>query len=113
MEINKLTSTNDRASNLREADGKQKAQQSGDVGQDNSTRTQSSEPSDNVNIKTNVQLSAAAQVLAEATESANNASDVDLGRVQEIRSAIEQGTYHVDPERLAANFVGLERQLFG
>lgn len=112
MEINKLTSSNDRASSLREADGKAQAKQSGDIGHDTSPKS-SVESIDKMNAQSNVQLSAAAQVLAEATDSLTKGSDVDLNRVQEIRSAIEQGTYHVDTQRLAANFADLEHQLFG
>ena len=112
MEINKLTSTNDRASNLRETDGNPGAKQSGDVGKDNS-QILGTDSVDKPTAQRNVQLSAAAQVLAEATEALAKVSDVDLNRVQEIRSAIEKGTYHVDPQRLAENFVDLEHQLFG
>lgn len=112
MEINKLTSTNDRTSTLREADGKSGAKQSAEVGQ---AKPQSSaaDSTDRLTAQTNVQLSSAAQILAEANDTLSKVADVDLERVQEIRSAIEKGTYHVDAQRLAANFVDLEQQLFG
>ncbi|MFK7912691.1 MAG: flagellar biosynthesis anti-sigma factor FlgM [Pseudomonadales bacterium] len=36
------------------------------------------------------------------------ASEVDSQRVEGIRQAISDGTYHVDPDRLAAQFIELE-----
>lgn len=112
MEINKLTSTNDRTSTLREADGKSNAKQLAEVGQGKSQST-GVDSADKLTAQTNVQLSSAAQILAEATDTLSKVADVDLERVQEIRTAIEKGTYHVDPQRLAANFVDLEQKLFG
>lgn len=109
MEINKLTSNTDRSSNLREADGKPKASATADLTQGTGAPSNSVEVTDSQSV----QLSAIAQVLAGATDLQSNTSDVDLSRVQAIRSAIEQGTYHVDPQRLATNFVDLEHQLFG
>lgn len=109
MEINKLTTNTDRTSSLREADGGQKADAARALDQETSARSSGVEAPDGQSV----QLSAIAQVLAGATDLQSTTSDVDLNRVQAIRSAIEQGTYHVDPQRLAANFVDLEHQLFG
>ena len=113
MEINKLTSTGDRSSNLREADSKQPAGATNGVEAESLGRNSGSDAADGLSVPTQVQLSSIAQGLADAAEVKAQTSDVDLNRVQEIRSAIEQGTYHVDPARLAANFVDLEHQLFG
>ncbi|MGI9325764.1 MAG: flagellar biosynthesis anti-sigma factor FlgM [Pseudomonadales bacterium] len=42
------------------------------------------------------------------TERAAGPSSIDEARVERIRQAIAEGTYHVDPERLAQRFIDLE-----
>ncbi|MEM1231607.1 MAG: flagellar biosynthesis anti-sigma factor FlgM [Pseudomonadota bacterium] len=41
----------------------------------------------------------------------NEASQVDSARVESIRKAISDGTYHVDAARLAERFLSLESSL--
>lgn len=52
-------------------------------------------------------LSPALQAILESSRSSVQ-SEVDQGRVESIRQAIADGTYHVDPNRLAEQFLGLE-----
>lgn len=56
-----------------------------------------------------VELSAAAREL----NAPENVVPFDAARVAQLRDAIAQGTYHVDPERLADRFAALERDLSG
>lgn len=53
-----------------------------------------------------VELSEAAQTLREA--SGDKRVPFDQSRVDAIRQAISQGRYHIDPERLASNFMRIE-----
>lgn len=53
------------------------------------------------------QFSDGVQALLESGRTAAPAS-VDEARVERIRQAIAEGTYHVDPERLAQRFIDLE-----
>ena len=52
-----------------------------------------------------VQLSARAKEIQEAKKSINAISDVRDEKVAEIKTQIENGTYQVDGERIAANVV--------
>ncbi|MEM9742948.1 MAG: flagellar biosynthesis anti-sigma factor FlgM [Pseudomonadota bacterium] len=55
-----------------------------------------------------VSLSASAQIASAVTVTISAQPEVDEARVAEIRSAIENGTYHVDPDKLASQFLELE-----
>lgn len=68
------------------------------------TASQSAEASD-------VQLSDQARAIAKLVDSVAEQPAFDTQRVSEIRAAIAQGDYHVDPERLAASFMNLENLL--
>lgn len=57
-----------------------------------------------------VELSTAAQTLRQA--SSDTRAPFDQARVESIRSAIAEGRYHVDPERLASNFMRIEYDIF-
>ena len=57
-----------------------------------------------------VELSSVAQTLRSITEDAR--PPFDQARVDAIRSAISEGRYHVDPQRLAHNFLRIESELF-
>ncbi len=104
-----LNNSSESTSKLREADvSRRSGQARGNEGKPNASEAgKAGAP------QGSVQLSGAGQVLAESLGSLSSSHDVDTNRVAAIRSAIEQGTYHVDPQRLASNFVDLETQLFG
>jgi negative regulator of flagellin synthesis FlgM len=55
-----------------------------------------------------VALSPEAQMLSGP---ATGQSEIDAAKVERIRAAIAEGRYHVDPVRLAENFMNLEGQL--
>jgi len=57
-----------------------------------------------------VELSAVAQTMRSISEDAR--PPFDQARVDAIRSAISEGRYHVDPERLAQNFIRIESDIF-
>ncbi len=56
-------------------------------------------------------LTDSAQRLLEATRSAGDASPVDQARVDAIRSSIADGSYVIDPERIAAGLLKMEQDL--
>ncbi len=57
-----------------------------------------------------VELSAVAQTLRSVTE--DSRPPFDQVRVDAIRTAISEGRYHVDPQRLAQNFLRIESDIF-
>lgn len=57
-----------------------------------------------------VELSSVAQTLRSITEDSRPA--FDQSKVDAIRSAISEGRYHVDPQRLAHNFTRIESEIF-
>ena len=57
-----------------------------------------------------VELSSAAQTLRQVTGDAR--PPFDQARVEAIRGAIANGNYHVDPQRLAQNFMRIESDIF-
>ncbi|AJE14763.1 flagellar biosynthesis anti-sigma factor FlgM [Stutzerimonas balearica] len=57
-----------------------------------------------------VQLSPEAQRLQQATEQLSQQPVVDQARVERIRQAISDGTYEIDPKRLAAKLTAFESQ---
>ena len=59
-----------------------------------------------------VQISETARLLEVASDP-NLSAPVDDERLNSIRAAIAQGDYHVDPQRLAAQILRLEDELFG
>jgi negative regulator of flagellin synthesis FlgM len=58
-----------------------------------------------------VQLSAQARSLKQLQSQATTGDAFDRERVEKIRSAIAEGRYHVDAQRLAENFLDLENIL--
>lgn len=60
-----------------------------------------------------VKLSSEALSLQKLEEQASSLPDVDSDRVAQIRQAIEDGSFNVDAERVAAKMIGLEQKLFG
>ena len=55
-----------------------------------------------------VELSDQARSIAQLVDSVAEQPAFDAERVADIQAAISEGRYHVDPERLAANFMNLE-----
>lgn len=51
-----------------------------------------------------------AQIMETATSLANH-SAVDNERIEQIKQAIREGTYRIDPERIADKLIALERTL--
>lgn len=58
-----------------------------------------------------VRLSPQARQLRDIESQVAEQDAFDAKRVEDIRVAIAEGRYHVDPERLAARFLELELQL--
>jgi negative regulator of flagellin synthesis FlgM len=58
-----------------------------------------------------VELSDGARTLRSAARVVADLPAVDSSRVDEIRRAISEGRYHVDPVRLAQKFLELENDL--
>ena len=82
-----------------------RAQQSAD-----STRT-SADSSSAPAKQDHVELSDGARALRSAANQLAELPAVDSARVDEIRRAISEGRYHVDPVRLAQKFLELENDL--
>lgn len=61
--------------------------------------------------KDRVELSQGAQVLQTLASEVADLPAVDTARVDDIRRAISEGRYHVDPVRLAQKFLELENDL--
>lgn len=58
-----------------------------------------------------VTLTESAQRLLEASRSAGDAGAVDQARVAAIRQSLADGSYVIDPERIAAGLLRMEREL--
>lgn len=58
----------------------------------------------------NVQLSAEAQRLQQATEKMNQQPSVDSERVAALKQAIADGSYQVDSQRVASKLLSFENQ---
>ena len=58
-----------------------------------------------------VALSDGARLLGELRAVASTEPEIDQSRVANIKARIADGTYHVDPNRLASNFLELESLL--
>ncbi|MBV7314767.1 flagellar biosynthesis anti-sigma factor FlgM [Shewanella sp. NIFS-20-20] len=63
-------------------------------------------------VKTDsVMLTPQAQQLQGAAAKMNALPDVDQKKIDQIKLAIAEGNYKIDPERLAANIVEFEKQM--
>jgi negative regulator of flagellin synthesis FlgM len=62
-------------------------------------------------VDSSVTLTDAARRLAALERVIAGVPDVDLARVEELRSAIESGRYTVDADRIASRLLDLEREL--
>ena len=58
-----------------------------------------------------VDLSGDAERLSRLEAEVRELPEIDQARVDEIRSQIAEGRYHVDPNRLAEKFIALESEL--
>jgi negative regulator of flagellin synthesis FlgM len=79
--------------------------QSGDAARSASETSKGSAQQDRV------ELSQGAQVLQSLASEVADLPAVDTARVDDIRRAISEGRYHVDPVRLAQKFLELENDL--
>jgi negative regulator of flagellin synthesis FlgM len=55
-----------------------------------------------------VALSTSAQRVAQATSGNSQTQEVDQKKIQEIKKALKDGVYNVDPEKLAAKIIAFE-----
>lgn len=55
-----------------------------------------------------VALSSSAQRVAQASNNNSQTQDVDQKKIQEIKKALKDGVYNVDPEKLAAKIIAFE-----
>ncbi len=60
-----------------------------------------------------VNLSAQAQTMQRTEEKLAALSDVDEGRVAEIKKAIDEGRYRIDSDAVAGKILDLDESLFG
>lgn len=60
-----------------------------------------------------VQITGAARNLAALEQKLRDAPAVDEARVAAIRKKLEDGSYQIDPQRVADKLLGLERDLGG
>ena len=69
-----------------------------------------SEPSQNVNSggQDTVELSAQAKALADAEAKLSSQQDVDTQRVNNIRQAIADGNFQIDPAKVADNLLNID-----
>jgi len=51
-----------------------------------------------------------AQAVAKAIETASKRPDVDSTKVERLRAAINDGSYHIDSNKLAGNIIQFEQQ---
>lgn len=61
--------------------------------------------------KAEVHITDTASQLASLEQSLRDSPAVDPAKVASVQSAIEQGTYKVDPERIATGLISMERAL--
>lgn len=106
MDVNNLNANNPLDRRLREAEARQTRDHAASAADDRRTdEARQREQSDEV------RLSSRARQLRDIEHRVAEQDVFDRERVEEIRAAIAEGRYHVDPQRLAERFVELERQL--
>jgi len=71
----------------------------------------SSQPSTPVPVPGDVHITDSASQLASLEQTVRSLPAVDAGRVAQLRSAIEQGTYTVQPRHIADQLLQLEQAL--
>jgi len=68
---------------------------------------------DNTGARDTVSLTSTAQHLRHIEQSLASQPVVDVHRVEATKQAIENGTYQIDPSRIASKMIDLERALSG
>jgi len=81
-------------------------------GQSQSGKSQQ-DVSDTTSQAGTVTLSSEAQSLQKLEEQVGQLPDVNSERVESIRKAIEDGSYNIDAERLAASMIDFEENTYG
>ncbi len=59
-----------------------------------------------------VKLSSQAQMLSKLEERVGQLPEIDESRVASIKQSIEEGSFSIDPERIATKLTALEGRLF-
>lgn len=59
-----------------------------------------------------VQISAGGQLRQAALQILDATPDIDSAKVDRLKTAIENGSYHVDPDKVASAFLQVESELF-
>ncbi|MBW7469658.1 flagellar biosynthesis anti-sigma factor FlgM [Marinobacter sp. F4218] len=88
---------------------------------DKSTGSQNTQPEPSEQAKTqtqgargdNVSLSSQAKDLKQLEQKLGDYPEMDDDRIAEIRSALENGTYKVDAEKLAQKMLDMDKSIFG
>lgn len=80
---------------------------------DNRSRSQPDTPQAGPAGEGKVELSSLSASLAKAEAAIASAPVVDRARVDEIRQAISEGRFKVDPERIADGLIDSVRQMLG
>ncbi|MDY6842358.1 MAG: flagellar biosynthesis anti-sigma factor FlgM [Pseudomonadota bacterium] len=88
---------------------------------DKSAGTQNSQPATNEQAKSqpqdargeNVSLSSQARSLKQLEQKLGDYPEMDDGRIDRIRSALENGTYKIDAEKLAQKMLEMDESIFG
>lgn len=107
MDVNNLNANNPLGRRLREADTRQVR----DGGAPAAERRQQVSEAEHDQQQSELRLSAQARQLRAIESRVAEQDAFDAKRVEEIRAAIAEGRYHVNPERLAERFLELELQL--
>lgn len=106
MDVNNLNANNPLDRRLREADTRHVR----DSGAPAAERRQTAE-AERDQRQSEVRLSDQARQLRNIESQVAEQDAFDARRVEDIRAAIAEGRYHVNPERLAERFLELELQL--
>jgi negative regulator of flagellin synthesis FlgM len=80
-------------------------------GRDNLSLNKSSETAVSEVRRDTVSLTNTATQLQSLQQTLSNVPEVNAERVEALRAAIADGTYKVDPEKVAQNLIEFERQL--
>jgi negative regulator of flagellin synthesis FlgM len=62
-------------------------------------------------VSDSVELTGTAQLLASFQTDLSSIDTVDMAKVDAIRQAIAQGTYQIDPQKIADSLLSLEGEL--
>ena len=85
---------------------------------DKGAGAQSSQPATNEQAKPqargdNVSLSSQARNLKQLEQKLGDYPEMDDDRIEQIRSALENGTYKIDAEKLAQKMLEMDESIFG